>query len=114
MRGEKREILALMSIALLGKPDSGLGLCGRGAGRTEQGQKNKDENIAPASSEWIRERVQTCKQKTAVLQGKALRGKRGKWKALSVAEVEALCKCPSVLLTLFLLNHCPVQRHYLL
>lgn len=105
--GAKREILASMSITFRGKPDiAGLGFAG-----AELGEQDKDKNMATVSSQWIRERVQTCKQKTAVLQGKAL---SGKWKAPSIAEVKASCKCLNVLPALFLLNCCPVQLCYLL
>jgi len=54
----------------------------------EKGLKDKDENIAAASCQRIGEGVQTCKQKAAVLQGRA---PSGQGKALSTAGVESRC-----------------------
>lgn len=39
--------------------------------------------------------MQTCVQKAVVLQGKAANG--GRWKALGIGEVKALCKCLNML-----------------
>lgn len=85
---------------------SRLRLCRCRAGRTGQGQKDVDENIATAFSQCIREGVQTCEQKTAVLQVKA---PHGKWNALSIGHIKAFCECLNMLLVIFLLNHSPVQ-----
>lgn len=95
-----------MSTTFYGNPDiAGLGFAGRELG--EQGEHDtRTEGHGQKHCSSTRERVQTCEQKAAVLQGKAANS--GRWKVLGIGEFKALCKSLNVLPVLFLLNYCSV------
>lgn len=82
-------ILASVSTTSCGNSDIA-GLDFAGADLREQGkQETKTEGHGQKHCSSTREGVQTCEQKAAVLQGKAANG--GRWKALGIGEVKALC-----------------------
>lgn len=67
------------------------------AGRTGQGQKDRDGNVATASSQQVRDRQLT----DLWTEGATRNGSEGQMGALSTGEVKASCRSPNMLPTPF-------------
>lgn len=90
-------ILASVSTTSWGNPDTaGLGFAGSELGE-QGGQNTRTEGHGLKHYSSTRKRAQTCEQEAAVLPGKAAKG--GRWNALGIGEIKALCL--NVLLVLF-------------